>query len=157
MTKVKITQSLLNETIANAIRKRLNESVETERLNELFAANKKWKRINATVSGGENPYPRKIRWAFLDYFFENYKLILSYSLPWRSDRIRFEVTRDGVNDPLYHAWFDCDSLEDCVYTLKRWVKDYYEEEIYNRLNDDKEHEEELYEYDIEISADVVRK
>ena len=157
MTKVKITQSLLNETIVNAIRKRLNESAETERLNELFVANKEWKRKNPTVSGSENPYPGKIRGVFLRYFYANYNLMISYSLPWKKDRIRFIAEKDDITWALYHAVFDCDSLDYCVYLFKRLVMDYYEERIYEQLENDKEHDEELYEYDIEIDAEVIRK
>ena len=157
MSKVRITEATLNEAIANTLHKYLNESLETERLNNLFAENKRWKRTNPSVPGNENPYPRRIRGVFLDYFFANYKLILSYSLPWKENRISYEITRAGVNDPLYHAVFDCETIDDCIYLLKYWVGSYYEEKIYERLNDDEEHEEELYEYDIKIAVDAVKK
>ena len=155
--KIQITEELLGKLIGNAIHKKLVSEEREMTLNELFAKNKEWKRLNPTLPFTENPYPRMIESAFLSYLFKNYKMVVLYSLPWEANRLKFIVQRSDMNDILRHAVFDCESIDDCAYLLKRWVCDYYEERIYEKLDNDHEHSDELYEYDIKIEARIVKQ
>ena len=77
--KIRITEELLGKLIGNAIHKNLVSEERDMTLNELFAKNKEWKRLNPTLPFTENPYPRMIESAFLSYFVINPNIFLKIS------------------------------------------------------------------------------
>ena len=157
MKKVYITENTLKEAISKSLEKHLNEDTE-EKLGQLFAANEKWHRLNPTLPGDKNPYPGQIWHAFARYYFKHYMPVISYDLPWKKERIRFKLSKDEVLDCLYHTFFDYTSIDDCKYRLESDVKNYYEERVYDRINEKPdEYLSEIGEFDINIKLESVPK
>lgn len=135
-----------------------------DKLQELFIKNRKWKDTHPFSPGSENPYPGRIYGTFVPYFLKHNNLFVSYQLPWKPNGVSFILPHIEIYNSLYHSVFDCDNYESCVYLLKSWVKNYYEEKIYEGFDEDFEkykymfNEDEIDpEYDIKIRIGVLSK
>lgn len=147
MSKILFTESQIRNMVENATRRVLKEVNSEAKFAELFEKNKEWHRLNPTKPGNENPYPTQIWHAFVKYYLANYTPVVTYQLP-NQERKGFVLSADNVKDALYHAVFDCETIEDCKYLLERWVLDAYEDWLYEELGDQIEGE-----YDLKVKVE----
>lgn len=104
----------------------MNKSLE--KIQNLLAKNEEWKNQNPTTSGNENPFPPKIENAFVKYYNNHYNTVVSYETE-EMGRKSFNVSKSDIENSLYHAWFDCTTIEECLNTIEYWIKDYFESYI----------------------------
>lgn len=101
---------------------------ELEKLQSLFNKNKEWQNANPTTSGDKNPYPIRIENDFVKYYNKRYKAVVSYETE-EEGKVTFNPNKGEIENSIYHAWFDCTTIEECLNTIEYWIKDYYESYI----------------------------
>ena len=97
---------------------------QLEKLQALFEKNKEWQNANYTTPGDKNPYPIKIENAFVKYYKKHYDAFVSYET--KEGKVSFKVQESDIENSLYHSWFDCTTIEECLNTIEYWIKDYRE-------------------------------
>lgn len=147
MSKMVFTESQIKKIVERATRRLLKEVSGEARFAELFEKNKEWHRLYPTKPGNENPYPTQIWHAYVKYYIANYDAVISYQLP-NQGRKGFTLAPDNIKDALYHAVFDCYTIEDCKYILERWLLNAYEDWLYEELGDEIEGE-----YDLQVKVE----
>lgn len=103
-------------------------NTQLEKLQTLLEKNKEWENNYPTTSGDKNPFPPKIENAFVKYYNKYYKAIVSYETKEKG-KCKFEVEKCEIEISLYHAWFACTTIEECLNTIEYWIKDYWESYI----------------------------
>lgn len=101
----------------------MNKSLE--KIQNLLANNEEWKKQNPTTPGNENPFPPRIENAFVKYYTKHYKTVVSYETEEKGV-VNINLQKGEVENSLYHAWFDCTTIEECLNTIEYWIKDYFE-------------------------------
>ena len=101
---------------------------QLEKIQALLTKNKEWQDANPTTEGNKNPYPPKIEREFVKYYNKHYKAVVSYETE-ENGKVSFESEVHDIENSLFHAWFDCTTIEECFDTLEYWLADYQESYI----------------------------
>lgn len=147
MGKIVLTESQITNIVAKATRRLLREANEKEEINSLLMKSKEWRRSNPTRPGNENPYDGEIWHAIVKYYIKYYNAVLTYKLP-NGRVMERSLDKNDIQFALYHAVFDRDTVEDCIYLIERWILRAYEDNLYNELGDKLPDE-----YDLQVNVE----